>query len=167
MWQSLALGNIILGAFVLCEACAKECCWPWHLSMLLLAPVCLLGCALYFGSVWLQGSRSPQCEFILLSAAVSHLRCLPEQMPPELGLHWIAAIAEHQLRWCSECNLPYLSPFFHDVMMSNWSSSVGHMLCMDLCLKIYSQIFYQWLLLRVKRIVLACFTVPFASAKRR
>lgn len=27
----------MLGAFVLCKACANLCCRPWHLSMLLLA----------------------------------------------------------------------------------------------------------------------------------
>ena len=102
MWQFLALGKVVLGTFMLCKACTKQCCWRWHLSMLLLTPLCLFGCALYFGSVWLRGSCSPQCEFILLSAAVSHLRCLPEQTPPELGLHWIAAVTGHQLWWCSE-----------------------------------------------------------------
>lgn len=116
----------------------------WHLSALRwLRYVCLVvPCTLDP-----RGTGSPQWEFILLSAA-----CLSKRTRAWLALnrcrHWASAVVVFRL-----FNVPYLSRFFHDVM-SHWSSSVGHVLCIDLCLKIHSQIFYQWLLLRVKCIVL-------------
>lgn len=121
MWQSLALGKVVLEELVLCEACSKQCCWPWHLSMLLLALLCVFSCALYFGSLWLWGSHSLQCEFILLSTVVFHLCCLLKQTS---WLHQ-TAVTGHQLWWCSEyVTSRHLSPFLHDVM-SHWSSSTG------------------------------------------
>lgn len=159
MWQSPALGNITLGAFVLCEAYTKQCCWPWHLSMLLLAPVCLFGCALYFGSVWLRGSRSLQREFILLSTAVSHLRSSPKQTPPELGSCRVAAVAGRQLWWCPV----YVTSHIHLLSSTMWcptgaAASATYFACVFIwksILKYFTSDCY-W----VKRIILACFTVP-------
>lgn len=45
--------------------------------------------------------------------------------------HWASAMVVFRTS-----NLP--SPFFHDVL-SHWSSSVGRVLCMDLCLEMHSQ----------------------------
>lgn len=62
------------------------------------------------------------------------------------------------------CSAPNLPPFFHDVV-SCWNSSLRHGLCIDLCLKIHSQVL-QWLLFGVKYVILACFPVHSASVKR-
>lgn len=121
--------------------------WPWHLSMLLLALLWEFGCALYFGSLWLWRNHYLQCEFILLSTVVFHLGCLLKQTA---WLHQTAAVTGHQLCWCSELTSHH--PFLHDVM-SHWSS-IDHLLCMDLGLKIHSLRFYHWLFLRVEHIVL-------------
>lgn len=114
----------------------------------------VFSCALSFGSLWLWGSHSLQCEFILLSIVAFHLSCLLKQTA---WLHQTAAVTGHQLWWCSEYVMSsHLSPFLHDVSLGqqHWPFSLHGFMSENPFLKVSPLAFVEG-----ETIVLSSFTV--------